>query len=80
MGVIKKFNDFGLNESLKEEEQFLIDGSGLFHWNSSLSEETQLEVVKWYNSLDDQQKKYVDILRDESNDKGYEVGAGDDTL
>jgi len=75
-----KFNDFKITESVTPDEKDLVNGSGLFHWNSSVKDEEKLEIVKWYKSLDDKFKKYINILRDESYDDGYDSGANDESL
>ena len=61
MKHVKKFN-----ESNNHSE--LINGSGLFFWNSDLDEDTKLKIVIWYKSLSAENKKYVDILRSEARD------------
>jgi len=68
MGTIKKYTNFKINES-QSEEQELINGSGLFFFNSRLDDTIKLEILKWYKSLPGEHKKYVDILRTEASDE-----------
>jgi len=51
-----------------KKDKFLINGSGLFFFKSKLDELTQLKIVKWYNNLSDEDRKYVDLLRSEASD------------
>lgn len=55
-------------ESITHKEELLINGSGLFWWNSDINKEKKLEIVKWYNNLSKIDRDYVDILRRESAD------------
>lgn len=69
---IKKFNIF--NESLTNEERYLINGSELFHWKSRVPDEEKLRILNWYKSLSQQERNDIDILRSESYSDGYEDG------
>jgi len=53
---------------LTKEDMYLINGSGLFFFKSNLDGPTQLKIVKWYNNLSDEDRKYVDLLRSEASD------------
>lgn len=81
---IKSFNEATENlnisdvsESVSKEDRFLIDGSGLFFFKSRLDDETKLKIVKWYKNLSDDDRKYVDILRNESSDEADYFSQGD---
>ena len=81
---IKNFNEStenlnisDVNESISKEDQFLIDGSGLFFFNTRLDDETKLKITKWYKKLSDDDRKYVDILRNESSDESEYFSQGD---
>lgn len=52
---------------MSKEDEILINGSGLFYFDSGLSDETKLKIVKWYNELPKEQREYVDILREEKS-------------
>lgn len=65
---------------LTTEQEYEINGSGLFHWNSSLKNDDKLEILNWYRSLSQKEKDYIDILREESFSDGYEVGDNDESL
>jgi hypothetical protein len=71
-----------LNEDVSHENEYLINGSGLFFWNSTLSKEKKLEIIKWYNHLNLNEREYVDILRNEAKDEAEsaaaELAAGED--
>lgn len=58
----------------------LIDGSGLFFWNSSLDYETKLKIVNWYNNLSEEDKRYVDILRAEASDEAEFYANEDESI
>ena len=66
MKNIKNFNVF---ERVSKEDDVLINGSGLFFFNSRLDEDLKLKIVKWYKNLSETDKKYVDILRNEASDE-----------
>lgn len=65
---IRKFN---------ESHNEVINGSGLFFWNSTLDDNIKLEIVNWYNSLPPNEKKFVDILRNEVSDESEYFSRGD---
>ena len=56
-------------ENISKKDKYLINGSGLFFFNTQLDDETKLKIVNWYNNLSETDKKYVNILRDESSDE-----------
>lgn len=82
MTKIKKFNDHIINEAneISTDDKFRVNGSELFHWNSSLSFERKLEILNWYEGLDKDTKDKIDILRSENYSEGYECGANDPDL
>jgi hypothetical protein len=50
-----------VSESVSDD--YIINGSGLFHWNSSIKKDVKLKMVEWYNNLSTVEKQYVDDLR-----------------
>ena len=60
----KKLNMPVVSESVSDDLD--INGSGLFHWNSSIKKEVKLKMVKWYNNLSSEERQYVDDLRHEA--------------
>lgn len=62
------------------EQEYEINESGLFHWNSSLRNDEKLKIMNWHKSLSQKEKDYIDILREQSFSDGYEVGANDESL
>lgn len=44
----------------------IINGSGLFNWNSSIKKDVKLKMIKWYNSLSLEEQEYVNDLRQEA--------------
>jgi hypothetical protein len=69
---IKKF------EQISHEDEYLINGSELFHWNSKIEKRKKLEIVKWYKNLSEKDRDFVDILRRESENEGWEDGNNSD--
>ena len=63
-----------------ENSSYEINGSDLFHWNSSIKDNIKLEIINWYKNLSDKDKYYVDVLCNEARDQGYENGANDPDL
>jgi len=63
---------------MTSEEDLLINGSGLFHWNSSVKKDIKLKMVEWYNNLTPEEKKYVHDLRYESAMDEYDSHCGDE--
>ena len=53
---------------ITKEEKMYINGSGLFFFKSKLTEEKQLEILKWYRALPKWQQEYVDTLIQEGKD------------
>jgi hypothetical protein len=54
----------------------VIDGSGLFHWNSTIKKDVKLKIVNWYNSLSSEEKDYVEKLRQEAAMDEYDTHCG----
>lgn len=44
----------------------IINGSGLFNWNSSIKKDVKLKMIKWYNGLSLEEQEYVNDLRHEA--------------
>ena len=59
---------------------YIIDGSGLFHWRSRVSDEKKLQIIEWVNQLPKQHREYVEHLISEGYSDGYESGANDESL
>ena len=81
---IKRFNesDENLNisdvsGSVSKEDEFLINGSGLFFFKSRLDDRKKLETVKWYKNLSDEHREFVDIIRSEAIDETDFFSSGD---
>ena len=56
-----------------------INGSGLFFWKSNIKDEKKIEIIKWYDNLSDIEKKYIDILMNESyEDAIYDCNENED--
>lgn len=51
---------------LSKKEKKLINGSGLFFFKTDVDEITQLEIVKWYKNLSENDRYYVDTLINEA--------------
>jgi len=77
---IKRFDTYDTNESITNDEKFLINGSELFNWNSRVKDEDKLRIMNWYNLLSQKERDNIDILRSESYSDGFEVGANDSDL
>ena len=75
--VSENLNISDVSESVSKEDRFLIDGSGLFFFNTRLDDETKLKITKWYKNLSDDDRKYVDILRNEASDESEYFSQGD---
>jgi hypothetical protein len=60
------------------EEDLIINGSGLFHWNSALKKDIKLKMVEWYNNLSQEEKQYVLDLRHEAAMDEYDSHCGDE--
>ena len=75
MENIKEFRSFNLNENLNDLD---IDGSGLFHWNTSIKRDKKLKMLKWYNNLSPEEKKYVRDFRHEAAMDEYDSHCGED--
>jgi hypothetical protein len=59
-------------------DDFLINGSGLFHWNSSIKREVKIEMINWYNGLPKEQQKYIDDFRHEAAMDEYDSHCGEE--
>jgi hypothetical protein len=80
---IKSFNEAteNLNISVVSEsvsDDYIINGSGLFHWNSSIKKDVKLKMVEWYNNLSSVEKQYVDDLRHEAAMDEYDSHCGEE--
>jgi len=58
-------------------DTYLINGSGLFFFNSRLDNKVKIEILNWYNNLSKEEKKFVDILRNEASDEAIFFANGD---
>ena len=65
------------NGPLSKDDIFLINGSGLFFFDSRLSDEMKLKIVNWYCNLSATDKEFVDILRTEAIDEADYFANGD---
>ncbi len=80
---IKSFNEAteNLNISVVSEsvsDDYIINGSGLFHWNSSIKKDVKLKMIEWYNNLSSEEKQYVDDLRHEAAMDEYDSHCGEE--
>ena len=75
MKNVREYNT--TNESITQEEEYSINGSGLFNWNSDLSEEEKLDIINWFNNLSTKEKEYIMILRDEARADEADTCAGE---
>ena len=48
------------------EERELVDGCGLFFFNSLLPEDLKIKIAKWYKGLSKEEQNFIDIVRTES--------------
>jgi isocitrate lyase len=61
-----------LNDTIKNGvcgdvfDDYIINCSGLFNWNSTLSKDTKLEMLKFFNNLSELEKEYVMNFRKEA--------------
>jgi hypothetical protein len=51
-----------VNDQGEHEENHIINGSGLFFFNSTVDKKTKLDIIAWYKGLTPIEKEYVDIL------------------
>lgn len=63
--------------SVSKEDEFLINGSGLFFFRSRLDDRKKLEIAKWYKNLSDEHREFVDIIRSEAIDETDFFSSGD---
>ena len=70
----KNLNISDVSESVSDD--YVINGSGLFHWNSSIKKEVKLKMVEWYNNLSSEERQYVDDLRYEAAMEEYDSHCG----
>ena len=49
-----------------DKDTLQINGCGMFNWNSSLSKSRKVEILNWYEKLSEQEKRYIQELRQES--------------
>lgn len=52
----------------REEKDRLVNGSGLFFWNSNVTLDKKVEIVNWYNEQNKEVKEMIDILKSEASD------------
>lgn len=69
--------DQALNKAVVSDD-FIINGCGLFHWNSSIKKEVKLKMIEWYNNLSSEEKQYVDDLRHEAAMEEYDSHCGEE--
>jgi len=53
------------------KDKLLINSSKLFHWSSSLNNNTKLKIVNWFNNLTPEEQEYIHKLRHEAALDGY---------
>jgi hypothetical protein len=54
-------------------DDYRINGSGLFYWNSELTKETKLSMLDWYDKLSDIEKQYIMNFRREAEMDEYKA-------
>jgi hypothetical protein len=59
-------------------DDFLINGSGLFHWNSSIKKDVKLKMIEWYNNLSSVEQQYIDDFRHEAAMDEYDSHCGEE--
>lgn len=64
-------NIAGVSGSVSDD--YRINGSGLFYWNSELTKETKLSMLDWYDKLSDIEKQYIMNFRREAEMDEYEA-------
>lgn len=68
----------GLNsEGITHDEELLINGSGLFFFNSKVDNKLKLEIINWYKTLGTVEQNYVNILIQEAKDEEQFFSQGD---
>lgn len=75
MKNVREYNT--TNEKITHDEEYSINGSGLFNWNSDLSNEEKLVILTWFNKLSTKDKEYVMILREEAQADESDSYAGE---
>ena len=45
------------------EERELVDGCGLFFFDSSLPDDLKIKIAKWYKGLSKEEQTFIDIVR-----------------
>lgn len=65
-----------VKECHNRQDDFKINGSGLFNWDSSIPKETKLKMVDWYNNLSEEEKQFVEDLRHEAVMDEWDSNAG----
>lgn len=68
---------FDLSRNVCSDDD-IINGSGLFHWNSSIKKDVKLKMVEWYNNLSSEEKEYVIDLRHEAAMDEYDSYCGEE--
>ena len=66
-----------INENMTHDDEYLINGSGLFNWNSFLSNEEKLEILTWFNNLSKKEQGYIMSLREEAELDEADSNAGE---
>ena len=67
-----KNNKTKLVVSDTDSDNYTIDVSGLFHWNSSIEKEIKLKMIECYNNLSSEERQYVEDLRHEAAMKEFD--------
>ena len=73
----ENLNISDVSGSVSKEDEFLINGSGLFFFKSRLDNKKKLEIVNWYKNLSDEHREFVDIIRSEAIDETDFFSQGD---
>jgi hypothetical protein len=59
----------GEEDEISHDDQYKINGSGLFFFNSSVNDKIKIEVLNWYNELSQRERDYINILRNEAREE-----------
>ena len=51
---------------MDDKEKSLIYGSGLFFFKSTIPDNKKLEIIKWFDSLPEEHKEFIDTLISEA--------------
>ncbi len=66
-----------MSRKLTAQEEYQINGSGLFFFKTLLDPEKKLKIMEWYKNLSKDEQEFVDILRTESSDEAEFFKNGD---